>query len=341
MAPRQKRPARCWRRAIVLPLLLSLLLSLSRVYRLSGADAGYEADLDRKACLPLTPLIAQPVVPDGHRYSFPLALRTEPPFTFAVMADTHSGIDEDAHPVLRREVDSYHRNAVARIRSIHPPFYMVVGDLVHVGSDLAAWYSFREIEGDLMAESTIYPALGNHEGLHQNYFSFFDLPNNERWYSWDYGNAHFIVLEIDGYARVDPGSPQYRWLVKDLSRTDKTWKFFFFHFPLYSCGLVAGPDLEARSALHPLFLQYGVDIVFSGHDHNYQRHVVHGITYMVTGGGGMETWGLRSGCYGDPWPVYWEETRHVVEVVVSGNTVTSTAIRPDGSRFDQFSLTAG
>lgn len=136
-----------------------------------------------------------------------------------------------------------------------------------------------------MAESTIYPALGNHDMSHANYFNFFELPNNERWYSWDYGKAHFIVLEVDGYESVAPDSWQYWWLENDLSRVTKTWKFVFFHIPLYSCGLLGGPDLEARAALHPLFREHGVDIVFNGHSHNYQRHVVDGVTYIVTGGG--------------------------------------------------------
>jgi len=301
-----------WCKAVVLPLVLALCLLVTRLHGVSGGQASSDLELTPQAFLPL-------------------AFRSEPPLTFAVMADTHSGYNQ--------EVESYQRNAVARIRAIHPPFFVVVGDLVHDGADVNDWYSFSNTERALMAESTIYPALGNHEKNHANYFNFFQLPNNERWYSWDYKDAHFIVLELDGYASVAPGSQQYNWLRNDLSSTAKTWKFVFFHIPLYSCGLVGGPDKEARAYLHPLFEGYGVDIVFSGHDHNYQRHVIGSVTYIVTGGGGMETWGVKSGCYNDPWPAYWEETRHVVEVVVSRSTVTSTAIRPDGSRFDQFSLT--
>ena len=158
--------------------------------------------------------------------------------------------------------------------------------------------------------------------------------------SWDYGNAHFLVLEVDGYVSVDPGSQQYRWLGSDLSTTAKTWKFVFFHIPLYSCGLSGDPDLEARAALHPLFQRHGVDIVFNGHDHNYQRHVVDGVTYVVTGGGGGSTWGLARGC--DHQPAYWEEARHVMKVTVSGNTLSCVAIRSDaeGSEMDPFTLTA-
>jgi hypothetical protein len=337
----QKRPLLPWRKAIVLLLGLTLCALGTHFHDVSRGDASSNGDSNAELHSPL--MVSGQQVPfpssDPPQAYFPLVVRSEPPLTFAVMADTHSGIDRELFPRIRQEVDRYHRNAVARIRAIHPPFYVVVGDLVHVGSDLSAWHSFFDIEGALMAESTLYPALGNHEANHRNYFDFFHLPNNERWYSWDYKDAHFIVLEVDGYASVAPGSQQYRWLVNDLSSTTKTWKFVFFHIPIYGCGPSWGsPDLEARAALHPLFRAQGVDIVFSAHDHNYQRHVVDGLTYIVTGGGGGMTWGLGDDC--DHWPEYWEETRHVLEVRVTRNTVTSTAIRPDGSRFDQFSLMA-
>ena len=83
-----------------------------------------------------------------------------------------------------------------------------------------------------------------------------------------------------------------------------------------------------------------MDIVFNGHDHNYQRHVVDGVTYVVTGGGGGSTWGLARGC--DHQPAYWEEARHVMKVTVSGNTLSCVAIRSDaeGSEMDPFTLTA-
>jgi len=340
MTRSQKRPLLRWRKAIVLPLVLTLCVLVTHLHNVSRGDASSNGDSNAVAYVPQVVSRQQVVIPSSDPQAFiPLVLRSDPPFTFAVMADTHSGIDEEIYPDRRREVDRYHRNAVARIRAMQSPFYVVVGDLVHVGSDLGAWYSFLDIEGALMAESTIYPALGNHEGNHRNYFDFFHLPNNERWYSWDYEDAHFIVLELDDYASVAPGSQQYKWLEDDLSGTTKTWKFVFFHIPIYACGPQWGsPDLEARAALHPLFRAYGVDMVFSGHDHNYQRYVVDGVTYIVTGGGGGMTWGLGSDC--DHWPVYWEQTRHVVEVSVGGSTVTSSAIRPDGSRFDQFSLRA-
>lgn len=221
---------------------------------------------------------------------------------------------------------------------LDPDFYLHVGDLVQEGGELGAWDDFFDIEGTLMSRVTIFPTLGNHERNHENYFDLFYLPHDERWYSFDYGNAHFICLQLDRYADINPGSEQYLWLQNDLANTDETWKFVFFHFPLYSCGPL-GPDLGARAALHPLFVQYDVDVTFTGHDHNYQRFTVDDVTYIVTGGGGG-AWELSlSGC--NPRPASWQESAHVVKVSVTGNVLDSVGIRTtDGSQFDPFTLAA-
>jgi predicted phosphodiesterase len=256
-------------------------------------------------------------------------------FTFAVLADTHAGYNPD-EPRRRRIIDDHHRGAMDRIAAFNPDFYLHAGDLVQDGRDRDVWDGFFAIEGDLMRRVTVFSALGNHEKNHQSYFDVFYLPHNERWYSFDYGNAHFICLELDGYGDISPGSEQYLWLQNDLANTDKTWKFVFSHFPLYSCGY-EGADLGARAALHPLFVQHGVDVVFHGHDHLYERFTVDGVTYIVTGGGGGGPFDFV-GC--DVGPEYWEAVMHVVTVSVSGNTLNSVAIRvPEGSEFDPFTVT--
>jgi len=253
---------------------------------------------------------------------------------FAVIGDTHSGVYE--FPRRKRESDGAHRHAVDIIATLSPDFYLHVGDLVQEGGDLAAWDEFFATEGSLMKRVTIFPSLGNHERNHQNYFNLFYLPNNERWYSFDYGNAHFVCLEVDGYTDVAVDSAQYRWLQDDLAETHQVWKFVFFHFPAYSSGGGYGSDLEVQACLVPLFRQHGVDIVFNGHEHNYQRNVVDGVSYLQTSGGGGMT--RPPGAF--EWTVHSEETRHILFITIQGNQLHSVAIRPDGSRFDRFTLTA-
>jgi hypothetical protein len=85
-----------------------------------------------------------------------------------------------------------------------------------------------------------------------------------------------------------------------------------------------------------------VDLVFNAHDRNYQRFVVDGVTYIVTGGGGAATGDLSGGAEFPP--VYMEEMKHVMRVTVSGNTLSCVAIRtapePMGEEVDPITLTA-
>ena len=81
--------------------------------------------------------------------------------------------------------------------------------------------------------------------------------------------------------------PQLEWLEKELSGSKERWKIPFFHHPPYSSGGRHGSDLRLRAAVEPLFLQHGVTVVFTGHDHFYQRtRPQQGITYFVAGSAG-------------------------------------------------------
>ena len=80
---------------------------------------------------------------------------------------------------------------------------------------------------------------------------------------------------------------QLDWLEKELAASGSDWKIAFFHHPLYSSGGTHGSDTKLREQLEPLFLKYGVDAVFSGHEHFYERiKPQKGIYYFVSGGAG-------------------------------------------------------
>jgi hypothetical protein len=256
--------------------------------------------------------------------------------TFAVLSETQSGIPRGHFDRYRDSADQDHPKSAAKIQAINPDFYLHVGGLVFDGSDLAAWDDFFHFEGNLMSRVTMFPALGESEGAHYNYFRIFHLPNNERWYSFDYGNAHFVCLQIDGQGDASPGSEQYQWLERDLANSDKLWKFVFFSYPPYSYGPV-GSKPEARH-VHSLFVNYGVEMVFSGNDRNYQRFLVDGVTYIVTGGGAAYTGKLTGGS--EVAPVFMERTKHVMKITINGNTLHSVAYRLDaaGSEMDPFTL---
>ena len=248
---------------------------------------------------------------------------TQITFSFIAFGDTRTG-------------DDAHRQVVSSILSLTPTLVLHMGDFVANGNDSAQWTTFYSIEHDLQSQIPFYGVLGNHEGGNPCcYFNHFDWPNNKRWYSFDYGNVHFVALEIDGYADYASGSPQVQWLKNDLAHTSQQWKVVFFHIPPYSSGSEHGSDLGVRAVMEPLFRQYGVDLVFNGHDHDYERSMANGITYIVTGGGGAP---LYAKGQPDPASVYFTSTYHSVQVNVTGMTLTVAGVRPDGVRFDEFTL---
>jgi hypothetical protein len=179
--------------------------------------------------------------------------------------------------------------------------------------------------------------LGNHENDSPYYFDVFHFPGNERWYSFDYGNVHFVALEIDWSSSYAPGSEQSQWLENDLAHTDQLWKVIFFHVPLYTSGPHGyDPEIsQLREALEPLFTQYGVDLVFNGHDHDYERSVANGVVHIVAGGGGAP---LGFKAKSNPASVYFTNTYHAVLISATDSLLTIAGVRPDGLRFDEFTL---
>ena len=130
----------------------------------------------------------------------------------------------------------------------------------------------------LDAKVEFHAALGNHDDPNQRYYKPFNL-GGERYRTFKKGSVRFFVLDSN-YMDVD----QLRWLEKELQASGSDWKIPYFHHPLYTSA-TRGPNLELRAALEPLFVKYGVQIVFSGHEHLYERlKPQRGIYHIVAGG---------------------------------------------------------
>ncbi len=185
-----------------------------------------------------------------------------------------------------RTNNQVHRQVVGRIVTHHPAAVFHVGDLVDDGNVAALWDTFNIIVAEMVSTADFYPVLGNHENQSPLYFGNFALPNNEQWYSVERNGIHFIVL--NSCVAMDPASEQYRWLAADLAGISDTIAFTIavFHHPLYTTGAHPEDEKALRPILLPLFDQYGVDLVFNGHDHDYERTFCDGRYYIVTGGGG-------------------------------------------------------
>ncbi len=132
-----------------------------------------------------------------------------------------------------------------------------------------------------------YASLGNHDAREQRYYKLFNM-DGKLYYSFTARQSvRFFALES---TYMDP--EQVAWLEKELKDSHEDWKIPYFHHPPYSSGDRHGSDERLREVLEPLFVKYNVSVVFTGHDHFYERTKPQkGIVYFVTGSGGQ----LRKG----------------------------------------------
>lgn len=158
---------------------------------------------------------------------------------------------------------------------------LMLGDNLY-GRDNAAAYrnKFERPYAPLLdAGVKFFASLGNHDDPTQRFYAKFNM-DEKRYYSHATGDVRFFALDS---TYMNP--EQLKWLQEDLSKSDHKWKVAYMHHPMYSSGLRHGSTPSLRTALEPLFLKYGVDVVFSGHDHFYERtQPQKGIVYIVQGG---------------------------------------------------------
>jgi acid phosphatase type 7 len=250
------------------------------------------------------------------------------PFRFAVYGDTRDGHDA-------------HRNIVAQIIKANPVLVLQTGDLVHSGGDASQWKIYDDITGEMRTRFPVYPARGNHDNGGTGFDDRETAPftsGNKRWYSFDKGNCHFIALSIDEYTPYDANSPQYAWLKADLAAAQNRARhiFVFFHVGPYSIGS-HGSDMTVRRTLCPLFEQYGVRAVFTGHDHLYYHTRRNGIHYIVSGGGGAPLYypdPKKGAIDGDK----WERANHYLICDVNGDKIDVGVYRLDGTPIEKFTI---
>ena len=123
-----------------------------------------------------------------------------------------------------------------------------------------------------------HAALGNHDDPNQRYYKPFNL-DGKRYRTFKEGNVRFFILDSN---YLDP--EQVKWLQRELASSDSEWKIAYFHHPLYTTAR-RGPEVELRAILEPIFLEHGVDVVFVGHEHVYERFKPQkGIHHFLVGG---------------------------------------------------------
>ena len=179
----------------------------------------------------------------------------------------------------------------------------------------------------LEANVEFHAALGNHDDPNQRFYKPFNLGGN-RYRTFRKGNARFFVLDSN---YMDPD--QLEWLEKELQASGSDWKIVYFHHPLYTAAK-RGPNDELRAILEPLFIRYGVSVVFTGHEHLYERvKPQQGIYYFVAGGSAKLRRGdLRRSAQTD---VGFDRDRTFMLAEIAGDELVFQTISRTGATIDR------
>jgi acid phosphatase type 7 len=274
---------------------------------------------------PGTQYFYQSFAGDAGKGSFKTAPIGAAAFQFVVYGDTRT-----RHDVHRAVIQ-------AILKYAHPDFAMQTGDLVENANDASLWPIFFDAERDLLRSGAYFPSAGNHERNAKNYFDFMDT---KPYYSFDWGAAHFAVIDSDignvsslKSERDAFWQEQTKWLENDLTAAqDADFRFVFAHHPPMTAVTRRQGDNPHMTALEPLFEKYRVSAGFFGHDHNYQHYKKNGVNYFITGGGGAPLYDVDTPPAGITIKV--ASTENFVVVNIDGKKARVEAKKPTGETID-------
>ena len=250
----------------------------------------------------------------------PTAQAVDHTVRFAVMGDTGTG-DPAQYEVGRQMASS----------RMQFPFDLVLmlGDNLYRRASPQVYASaFERPYAALLADNVKFVAvLGNHDSPESVSYPKWNM-NGERYFSFVRDHVRFFALDTN---LLD--ARQLEWLERTLSASHEPWKIAYFHHPIYSNGKRHGSNVELRVRLEPLFLRHGVQVVFAGHDHMYERlKPQKGITYFVAGAGGqLREGGVRQS---DTTAVAYDQDRTFLLVEVERNSLQFRAISRNGTVID-------
>lgn len=246
--------------------------------------------------------------------------------------------------------------------ALEPDIFLHLGDMAYGDG---TYPEFEErvfaVYEAFMGSVPSWPTPGNHEyktGFAEGYIGVYYLPeqawreaDQEYYYSFDYGNVHFVSIDSNEYRYVttigNTGDDMLDWLVDDLSSTDAEWIIAFMHHPIYSSGS-HGQTSWLFEVVVPILQEYDVDLVLAGHDHHYERTypiwndtVVEGdgeaLTYVVAGAGGAGTREAPGDWYTE---AVNDEIHSFLHLTIDGCTAVGKGIDQNGDVIDEFTLTS-
>ena len=262
--------------------------------------------------------------PAAGRFRFRAPASTSQPLTFLAWGDSRPDGDSPT-----AATPSAFQLIVTHALTHRPALAVASGDLVNVAGDTSAadvdakYTHFLAVENQLARRLPVMPSTGNHEGIWSDvglagWAKWYALPTSAdpqgRYYSFNDGDVHFVVLSASGFgadgigyraSRDTANSPQAKWLVSDLQHATRRWTVVVIHYPLFDpkpSDYWATSGRSERDALASLFAQNGVDLVLQGHSHFYRRHeqpVYFGgrkywTAYVTEGAGGAPLYSVSS-----------------------------------------------
>lgn len=237
-------------------------------------------------------------------------------FTFVVYGDSQEELP------FYTQLDRHKLVADRIAQEQNLAFVLHSGDIVGQASDLTEWDRFFQAAGSMLGNTTIYTVRGNHDTNAALYYEVFGVP---AWYSFDWGSAHFDMLDSNNWADT---TAETQWLINDLTLSDgANWKFAVFHHPMYTSSEKNwGGWTNLRSYWEGAFIDSGVDAVFSGHVHAYERLIENDIQYIVSGMGGGPSYTLAE----EKIPGYQDSLEFALgytRVTIDGDRATLEVIR--------------
>jgi 3',5'-cyclic AMP phosphodiesterase CpdA len=244
---------------------------------------------------------------------------------FAAIGDNGNGSQE------QRDV----ANQMVKSRAAFPfDLVIMLGDNMYGGQNPRDFVDkFEQPYAALLTAGVKFQAsLGNHDKPTNVNYPHFNM-NGQRFYSFVRGNVRFLALDT-----TDMSPKQLAWIESTLRDAREDWKICYFHHPLYSNAARHGSDVGMRVKLEPLFTKYGVDVVFSGHDHVYERvKPQKGIYYFVSGAAGQ----LRRGNMrpDDATAAYFDQDRSFMLIEIAGPEMYFQSISRTGKVVDSGTIT--